>query len=105
MGCQDCTALNAGSGYGTDAIANAGESRQRLTYALVHVVVLVRRQPADEVHVRRRLRERLVTGVQRRVLGPRYRVVRVTLSARELAHDRRAVRALAGEVLELGRAR
>src|SRR5215208_5399691 len=39
------------------------EERERLRHDLVHVVVLVGREPADEVHMWRRLGQRLVLSV------------------------------------------
>src|SRR4051812_20330919 len=77
------------------------EERQRLRDDLVHVVVLVRRQPSAEMNVRCPLRERLVLAVHRRVLRPRDGIVRVPLRAWILVDHARFWMFLAGQVLEL----
>src|SRR2546423_4572461 len=63
--------------------------RQRLADDLVHVEVLVAREPADERHVAALGGERLVALVERTRLVVGDRVVRVALGARELDGERR----------------
>src|SRR3712207_5350525 len=55
---------------------------ERLSHDLIHVVVLVRRQAADELDLGRRVGELLVAPVDERVLRTRDRVVRVALRTR-----------------------
>ena len=74
---------------------------QRLRDDLIHVVVLVRRKPAHEVHAMRRRRECVIALVQGRVLRSGDRVVRISLSPRILGHERRLWMLLARQMLEL----
>ena len=52
---------------------------ERLADHLVHIVIAVGREPADEGDVRGRVRERLVSLEQRLILGPRHRIIRIAL--------------------------
>src|SRR3954451_15835579 len=79
--------------------------RERLGDDLIHVVVLVGRQTADEPGSRLRLCELAVALVQLGVRGTRDRVVGITLVRRVLVDDGRRGRRLAGQLLELGDAR
>ena len=103
VGCSVAADVARGTGRGAaPRCGDPSEHRQRLGDDLVHVVILVRREPPDEVHVGRRVRERLVALVELRVLGSRDRVVRVTLARGELVDDARLRVHLPGQVLELG---
>src|SRR4051794_29441585 len=93
------------SGGDADGTADAPVRGQSLAHALIHVVVLVSRQAADEMNVRRRPCESLVARVEPGIFGTWDGVVRLAFSARELAHDRGPLRPLPGQVLELGRSR
>ena len=63
------------------------ERRQRLTDDLVHIVIAVGGQPADERHALGRVRERLVALEQRLVLRPRDRIIRIALGRRIFVGD------------------
>ena len=76
--------------------------RQRLRHDLVHVVVLVGRQPADEVDAGRPLGEGLVLLVALGVLGAGDGVVGVAFGPRVLVDDGGLGVLLTGQVLELG---
>src|SRR5215217_1229239 len=78
------------------------EDGERLGDDLIHVVVLVRREPPHEVDARHRIGELPVALVQLRVLRLRHGVVRVALGLRILVDDRRLRVLLPRQVLELG---
>src|SRR5829696_9664880 len=81
------------------------ENLERLGDDLIHVVVLVGREPTDECDVRRRIRQELVSLVELRILGTGHRVVRISLGAGALTNDGRLRVHLPGQVLELGATR
>src|SRR5690554_1039605 len=72
-----------------------------LSHHLIHVVVAVGPEPANEVHVFQLVRQLLVPLVKLAVLRPRDGIVRVALGGRVLVHGRGGVMALARELLEL----
>src|SRR5215212_424934 len=78
---------------------------ERLSYHLVHVVILVGRQTAHEMYVFGRIGERLVFLVKLGVFGARDGVVRVAVLTRVLADDAGLGVLLTRQVLELGNAR
>src|SRR5690606_26430804 len=73
--------------------------RQRLAHDLVHVVVLVGAEPADEGHARRLVRQLLVALVQLGVLRPRNGVVGVALGRGIFVGDAGLRMDLSGQVL------
>src|SRR5687768_18417830 len=79
-------------------------SRQRLSNDLVHVVILVRRQPPNEMDLRRPIRQRLVLCIQLTVLFPRHRIIRIALSFWKFKHDASLRVLLTSQVFEIGRA-
>src|SRR4051812_26132155 len=81
---------------------NFREHGERLRDDLIHVVVLVGPEAADEVDAGRRRGEFLILLIQRRVLGAWNRIVRIPLALRILIDARRFRMYLPGEVLELG---
>ena len=78
---------------------------ERLADDLVHIVVTIASEPAQEKHVGTASRERFVAFVEERVLRPRNRIVRVAVTTRELETDRGRAMRLPREMLELGDAR
>src|SRR5690349_9350003 len=75
--------------------------RESLRDYLIHVVVLVCCQTTDEMHVRCRIRQLLVTCIQLSVLFPRHRIVFIALRLRKLVNNARLRVLLPGEILEL----
>src|SRR5690606_11784324 len=75
--------------------------RQRLAHDLVHVVVLVGAEPADEGHARRLVRQLLVALVQLGVLRPRNGVVGVALGRGIFVGNAGLRMDLSGQVLVL----
>ena len=76
--------------------------RERLRHDLIHVVVLVGREPADEVHAFGGVGELLILAVERGVLRPRNRIVGIAFGARILVDQRGFRVLLPGDVLEFG---
>ena len=76
-------------------LIDAAEGRQRLPDDLVHIVVAVGREPADESDVVGRIGERLVALEQLLIFRPRDRIIRIALGRRIFVRDRRPGDALA----------
>ncbi len=80
------------------------ENGERLRHHLVHVVVAISREAADEMHPRRGVDKLTILLVDCRVLGARNGIIRIAFRARKLVDDARLPVLLAGQMFELGHA-
>src|SRR3954466_602828 len=90
-----CRALSADGGLA--ASHQPIEDRERLGNDLIHVVVLVRREAADELHLGCLVGERLVLLVELGVLGARNGIVGIPFRPGIFPHHGRLRMLLAGE--------
>ena len=84
-----------------DSFVHPPERRQRLADDLVHVVIAIGREPADEGHAIGRVCKRFVTLEQRLILRPRDRVIGIALGRWIFVGDGCPWRLLPGQMLIL----
>ncbi len=77
------------------------EEGDRLPRYLVHVVVLIRTQPAREMHVRSFIGKQLVAPIEICILRLRNRIIRVAFRTGIFVNHTCFVMLLSGKVLEL----